>query len=131
MIHKQTETRHLFHPNTPKNRDIRDNAILLGEYIYWLEREASDARLKEAMLKLLPDWTDTFVHVFVGNDANTTSPSRYIAVSWQETPDRQAIHWGERRPEHVEKYTVKGSPSYMLCDETAAAIVTMLPQGKR
>lgn len=129
MIHQQTETRHLFHAQPPNTASLIDDDNLVTHFIHWLETHASEEDLKKAMDKALPAWSHNFIHVFTGKDTHTAM--RYIAVSWQETPDRQAICFGEKRPDHVEKYTVKGAPSYMLNAETIAALVTMLPQGKR
>ena len=130
MRHRQTETRHLFEPETPKNAtNVTDNEGLGALFVYWLEVDAQEDRIKSAMVNALPDWTKSFVHVFTGKRQDTQA--RYVAVSWQETPDREAIHWGEVRPDHIEKYTVQGSVSYMLNDETIAQILTMLPPERK
>ena len=130
MKHRQTETRHLFVPDKPEDvLSIVDNNSLTVSFMFWLDRDADEDKLKDAMEKALPDWTKSFVHVFVG--LNQNAQTRYIAVSWQETPDRRAIHWGEERPDRVEKYTVQGSVSYMLNRATIAAIVTMLPPERK
>lgn len=126
MKHRQTETRHLFHPEKPDtNAGVITDASLEELFTKWLDTEAPTKKLENLMHHALPQWTHTFIHVFVGKDSG--SRSHYIAVSWQETCDRQAINWGDTRPDHIEKYTVRGAPHEMLRTETIAAILTMLP----
>lgn len=130
MKHVQTETRHLFEPVKPSDdSNIAYDNSLGSKFVEWLEVHCSEDDLKNTMEQALPSWTKRFADVFVGRFEKR--PGRYIAVAWNETPDREPILWGEIRPEHVKKYTIQGKPSYMLNDETIAAIVTMLPPERK